>query len=92
MAKLKLTLKQRFVLIDETCAKHATVLDGLQSIAGSQLGTNQKGSGNIASSSGQSTIVQQRTVELQKNTSLDWRTQTPENDLKFAEDNAGWKC
>ena len=30
LAKLKLTLKQGFVLIDETCAKHATVLDHLQ--------------------------------------------------------------
>ena len=42
LAKLKLTLKQGFVLIDETCAKHASVLDGLQSFAGAQLGTNQK--------------------------------------------------
>ena len=42
LAKLKLTLILGFVFIDETCAKHATVLDGLQSLAGAQLGTNQK--------------------------------------------------
>ena len=41
LAKLNLTLKQGFILIDETCAKHASVLHGLQSIAGAQLGTNQ---------------------------------------------------
>ena len=42
LAKLKLTLKQGFVLIDETCAKHAPALEGLQSFAGAQIGANQR--------------------------------------------------
>ena len=41
LAKRKLTLKQGFVLIDETCAKHAMALDGL-SCAGAQSGTMKK--------------------------------------------------
>ena len=68
LVKLKLTLKQGFVLIDETCAKHATVLDGLQSFAGLQLGTNQRVQETLYRLSGQLTIVQQRTTELQKKT------------------------
>ena len=81
LAKLRLTLKQGFVLIDETCAKHATVLDGLHSFAGSQLGTNQRVQETLHRLSGQLATVQQRTVELQKNTSLDWRIQDLEDDL-----------
>ena len=81
LAKLKLTLKQGFVLIDETFAKHATVLDGLQSFAGAQLGTNQKVQETLHRLSGQLSVVQQRTIELQKNTSLDWRIQSVEDDL-----------
>ena len=42
LAKLKLALRQGFVLIDETCANHASVLEGLQSFAGAQLGTTQR--------------------------------------------------
>ena len=81
MKSFKLTLKQGFVLIDETCAKHATVLDGLQSFAGAQLGTNQKIQETLQRLLGQLSVVQQRTMELEKNTSLDWRMQTIEDDL-----------
>ena len=81
LAKLKLTLKQGLVLIDEPCAKHAIVLDGLQSFAGSQLGANQRVQGTLNRLSEQLTVVQQRTIELQKNTSLDWRIQALEDDL-----------
>ena len=42
VAKVKLTLKQGFVLIGETCTRHISVLEGLESFAGSQVGTNQK--------------------------------------------------
>ena len=63
LAKLKLILKQDFVLIDETCAKHATVLDGLQSFAGAQLGTNQKVQETLQRLSGHLSVVQQKTVE-----------------------------
>ena len=42
LAKMKLTLKQGFVLIDDTCAKHASVLEGLQSFAGAEIGANQR--------------------------------------------------
>ena len=81
LAKLKLTLKQGFVLIDETCAKHATVLDGLQSFAGAQIGTNQKVQETLQRLLGQLSAVQQRAIELEKNTSLDWRMQAIEDDL-----------
>ena len=60
LAKLKLTLKQGFVLIDETCAKHATVLEGLQSFAGSE---SRKPYNSFWPASGCST----EKVELQKN-------------------------
>ena len=81
LAKLKLTLKQGFVLIDETCAKHASVLDGLQSFAGAQLGTNQRVHDTLQRLLGQISGVQQRMIELEKNTSLDWRMQAIEDDL-----------
>ena len=83
LVKLKLTLKkQGFVLIDETCAKHVSVLDGLQSFAGAQLGpTNQKVQETLQRLLGQLSVVQQRTIELEKNTSLDWQMQTTEDDL-----------
>ena len=42
LAKMKQTLKQGFILIDETCAKHASVLEGLQSFAGAEIGANQR--------------------------------------------------
>ena len=33
LARLKLALRQGFILIDETCAKHSSALEGLQSFA-----------------------------------------------------------
>ena len=30
------------ILIDETCAKHSSALEGLQSFAGAEIGTSQK--------------------------------------------------
>ena len=81
LAELKLTLKQGFVLIDETCSKHATVLDGLQSFAGTQVGTNQKVQDSLQCLLGQLSVVQQKAIELEKNTSLNWRMQTIEDDL-----------
>ena len=38
LARLKLALRQGFVLIDETCAKHSSALEGLQSFAGAEIG------------------------------------------------------
>ena len=81
MAKVKLTLRQGLILIDETCSKHATVLEGLQSFAGSQVGTNQRVQEMLQSVSGLLSVVQQRTLELQKDTSLDWRIQSIKDDL-----------
>ena len=81
IAKVRLTLKQGFILIDETCTKHASVLEGLQSFAGSQVGTNQKVQETMIRMSGQLLLVQQRTRELQRDTSLDWRIQETEHDL-----------
>ena len=40
--KMKLTLRQGFILIDETCTRQSTALAGLESFAGAQVGTNQK--------------------------------------------------
>ena len=82
---MKLTLRQGFVLIDETCAKHASVLEGLQSFAGAQLGTNQKVHDTLQHVLRQMLGVQQKTVELEKNTSLDWRMQSIEDDQQIKE-------
>ena len=81
LAKLKLALKQGFILIDETCAQHASALEGLQSFAGAQLGTNQKVQDALQRLLGQMSSVHQRTIELEKNTTLDWRMQAIEDDL-----------
>ena len=37
LAKLKLALRQGFILFDETCAEHSSALEGLQSFAGAEL-------------------------------------------------------
>ena len=63
LAKLKLALKQGFILIDETCATHASVINGLQSFAGAQLGANQSIQDAIQSLQGQMLSIQQRTME-----------------------------
>ena len=68
LARLKLALRQGFVLIDETCAKHASVVEGLQSFAGAQLGTSQRIQDVHQRLQGQFSGIHQRTVELEKNT------------------------
>ena len=81
LAKMKLTLKQGFILIDETCAKHALVLEGLQSFAGAEIGANQRVHETLQRLSSQMGTLQQKTLELEKNTSLDWRMQSIEDDI-----------
>ena len=78
---MKLTLKQDFILVDETCAKHASVLEGLQSFAGAEIGANQRIHETLQRLSGQMGVLQQKTLELEKNTSLDWRMQSTEDDI-----------
>ena len=85
LAKLKLTLKQGFILIDETCAKHASVLEGLQSFAGAQIGANQRVHETLQRLLGQMAVVQRKILELEKNTSLDWRMQTIEEELNIVQ-------
>ena len=81
LAKMKLTLKQGFILIDETCAKHASVLEGLQSFAGAEIGANQRIHETLQRLSNQMGTLQQKTLELERNTSLDWRMQSIEDDI-----------
>ena len=81
LAKMKLTLKQGFILIDETCAKHASVLEGLQSFAGAEIGANQRIYETLQRLSSQMGTLRQKTLELEKNTSLDWRMQSIEDDI-----------
>ena len=38
LAKLKMALRQGFILVDETHAKHSSALEGLQSFAGAEIG------------------------------------------------------
>ena len=76
-----MTLKQGFTLIDETCAKHASVLEGLQSFAEAEIGANQRIHETLQRLSIQMGNLQQKTLELEKNTSLDWRMQSIEDDL-----------
>ena len=42
LAKLKMALRQGFILFDKTCAKHSSALEGLQSFAGAEVGANQR--------------------------------------------------
>ena len=81
LAKMKLELKQGFILIDETCAKHASVLEGLQSFAGAEIGANQRVHETLQRLSSQMGTLQQKTLELEKNTSSDWRMQSIEDDI-----------
>ena len=78
---MKLTLKQGFILIDETCAKHASVIEGLQSFAGAEIGANQRLHETLQRLSSQMGALQHKTLELEKNTSLDWRMQSIEEDI-----------
>ena len=81
LAKLKLALRQGFILIDETCAKHSSALEGLQSFAGAEIGASQKVHETLQRLSNQMGTLQHRTLELEKNTALDWRMQSIEDDL-----------
>ena len=81
LAKLKMALRQGFILIDETCAKHSSALEGLQSFAGAEIGANQKIHETLQRLTGQMGALQHKTVELERNTSLDWRMQSIEDDL-----------
>ena len=81
LARLKMVLLQGFILIDETCAKHSTALEGLQSFAGAEIGASQKIHETLQRLSSQIGTLQHRTLELEKNTSLDWRMQSIEDDL-----------
>ena len=73
--------EQGFILIDETCAKHSSALEGLQSFAGAEIGASQKLHETLQRLSNQMGILQHRTLELEKNTALDWRMQSTEDDL-----------
>ena len=78
LAKLKLALRQG---IHETCAKHSSALEGLQSFAGAEIGASQKLHETLQRLSNQMGILQHRTLELEKNTALDWRMKSIEDDL-----------
>ena len=80
-AKLKMALRQGFILIDETCAKHSSALEGLQSFAGAEIGASQRVHETLQRLSSQMGTLQHRRLELERNTSLDWRMQTIEDDL-----------
>ena len=71
LAKLKLALRQGFILIDETCAKHASVLEGLQSFAGAQLGTRQRIQDGLQRPSGTICGHSPKNSGVGENTSLD---------------------
>ena len=81
LARLKMALRQGFILIDETCAKHSSALEGLQSFAGAEIGASQKTHETLQRLSTQMGNLQHRTLELERNTSLDWRMQSIEDDL-----------
>ena len=81
LAKLKMALRQGFILIDETCAKHSSALEGLQSFAGAEIGANQRIHETLQRLTNQMGILQHKTLELERNTSLDWRMQSIEDDL-----------
>ena len=81
LARLKLALRQGFILIDETCAKHSSALEGLQSFAGAEIGASQRIHETLQRLSRQMGILQQKTLDLERNTSLDWRVQAIEDDI-----------
>ena len=72
-----MALRQGFILIDETCAKHSSALEGLQSFAGAEIGASQRVHETLQRLSNQMGNLQHRT----RNTSLDRRMQTIEDDL-----------
>ena len=76
-----MALRQGFILIDETCAKHSSALEGLQSFAGAEIGASQRIHETLQRLSSQVGTLQHRTLEFEKNTSLDWRMQSVEDEL-----------
>ena len=59
-------MRQGFILIDETCAKHSSALEGLQSFAGAEIGASQRVHETLQRLSGQMGILQQKTLELEE--------------------------
>ena len=76
-----MALRQGFILIDETCAKHSSALERLQSFAGAEIGASQRVHETLQRLSHQMGTLQHRTLELERNTALDWRMQSIEDDL-----------
>ena len=56
-------------------------IGGLQSFAGAEIGASQRVHETLQQLSGQVGIQQQKTLELERSTSLDWRVQTIEEDI-----------
>ena len=77
LARLKLALRQGFILIDETCAKHSSALEGLQSFAGQEMHET------LQRLSNQNGNTPTQNVRLEKNTALDWRMQSIEDLCKL---------
>ena len=61
MAKVKLTLKEGFMIIDENCNRQSQALNGLESFAGSQVSTNQNFLETVEQFHGQLSVLQQKT-------------------------------
>ena len=68
LAKLKMALRQGFILIDEACAKHSSALEGLQSFAGAEIGANQRIHETLQRLTSQMGTLQHKTLELERNT------------------------
>ena len=64
----------------KTCAKHSSALEGLQSFAGAEIGASQRIHETLQRLSNQMGTLQHRTLDLERNTALDWM-QTFEDDL-----------
>ena len=70
LPKLKMALRQGFILIDETRAKHSSALEGLQSFGGAEIRASQKVHDTLQRLSNQMGNLLHRTLlELERNTS-----------------------
>ena len=56
-------------------------MEGLQSFAGAEIGASQRVHETLQRLSNQMGTLQHRTLELERNTALDWRMQAIEDDL-----------
>ena len=88
MAKMRLTLKQGFMLIDDTCARQPQALHGLESLARSLVSTNQKFRETAEQFHGQLSVLQQQTTKMAKDLNLEWRMQGIEDELAKLHQNA----